>query len=265
MKLFLQVGSNASATYAVEIWTRDTDGTLMEKIGTLTNLDVNDLVDRALNEFTGDIDLAANTPYALVVDIRTVVTESPQQIEWSFTTSSPEDGGSMPGWSIDAYYSRHRDQTAWGTAVTYSSHVMEIHGYAIVFTQSEVDAHTTDPLPAADNPSDIRQEANRHQQLREDGVIPTISVSGCEDGGEAVFTFTRNGGTDENLAFTFSVNSGNTTISMGFGAGNNTREWRAPIGTWVRIEKSYHNYHSGDYIVGTRSAQSSSFSSCPSP
>ena len=171
----------------------------------------------------------------------------------------------MTGWSIaDDVYWRPKDDTDW-QLFTDRSYKMEIHGYAFTqseqseidahstgpLTQSEIDAYSTDPLPAEDNPPEIRQKASRHQQLREDGVLPTISVSGCQDANGAVFTFSRNGPTTENLAFTFSVDGGNTTISMGFGAGNATREWRAPFNTWVKIEKAYHNYHSGDYIVGT--------------
>ena len=195
--------------YTVEIWTRDTDDTLMEKIGTLTN--PSSLVDDALNEFTGDIDLAANTTYALMVDVSGGATRSTTLI--SITSTGAEDGDSMPGWSIADYlYWRDRDETVYSTADHWTkigghSFSMEIYGYATsISTQSQIDAHTTSSLPAP-GPDDWYKEAwdtrdptlrgslereYRYEQLAEDGVLPTLSVSGCKDAdNNAIFTFSR--------------------------------------------------------------------------
>ena len=230
-------------TFTVEIWTTDSDAT---RLGTL--LPPSPLID-GLNGFTGDINLDANTTYSVVVDV-----SNTGDINLNVIFQDGEDPDKAVGWSIADEHCQGDDPhgTVWDYCSYANSFRMEIYGVAIpLFTQSEVDAHSTDPLPEADNPSEIRQEASRHQQLREDGVLPTISVKGCRDGNNAVFTFCRNGPTTENLAFTFSVDGGKTTISMGFGAGNAARKWSTFFNkeVWVKIEKAYHNYHSGDYIV----------------
>ena len=161
---------------------------------------------------------------------------------------------------------------------------------ANIHTQSEINRHRTDPLPSANNgciayimnedgtymldangnkitervdcwwkragPSDTIRREYRDQQLREDGVLPTISVSGCkDDDNNAVFTFRRNGPTDETLAFTFSVSGvGGKRVSAAFGVGKATREWNGGTfgsqGMSVWLEPGWL-YYSGDYIVGT--------------
>ena len=274
VKLFLQTTSSASATYTVEIWTTDGGATLMEKIGTLTH--PSSLTNSALNEFTGDIDLAANTTYALVVDVSQGV--NLDNINMRYTATGTEDGDSMAGWSIaDYFYWREKDATDWNE-IQGSSLIIEIHGYAIFSTQSEIDRHRTSSLPAP-GPDDWYKDAwdtgdptlrgslereHRYEQLVEDRVLPTLSVTGCKDGNNAVFTFSRNAPFTENVSFTFYVSGGDydgSRITTGFGAGNARYEWNG--GTVfgsnyvaVLIEPGWHNADmTGDYIVGTSTAR----------
>ncbi len=112
---------------------------------------------------------------------------------------------------------------------------------------------------------------HRYEELVEDGVLPTISVSGCQDGTDAVFTFSRNGPTTENLSFTFNVSggpNGGKTITTGFGAGNARYEWNGGAfdGGYVTvtIEPGSDSAMTGDFMLGTSSASvNSSSGSCP--
>ena len=75
--------------YTVKIWTTDGGATLTGEIGTLTN--PSELSDGDDNEFTGDIDLAANTTYALVVDV--TGDEDGTNFQLNRTNQPDEDGG----------------------------------------------------------------------------------------------------------------------------------------------------------------------------
>ena len=272
-------------TFAVEIWTTGSDGMLMERIGTLTH--PYSLVSHTLNEFTGDIDLDANTTYALVVDVTAVVTPE-SAVRLQSTWSVNEDSDSVAGWSIsdDSYRTSTYSSTNWDKDLN-EPYRIEIHGYAIpLFTQSEIDAYRT--RQDAPGPDDFGQEAwdtgdptlresvrnlYRHEQLREANVLPTVSVSGCQDGsGNAVFTFSRNGPTTEHLSFVFNVSGGpndGQRIRIGFTTGTASFEWNGgAVGSdkvHVWIDPSWHNDEmSGDFIRGTREATVNSASStCP--
>ena len=194
-----------------------------------------------------------------------------------------------------------------------------------IHTQSEVDDHTTDSPPLGDNActyvrvdisgnpildehgnqitrtgpcpyqkawdtgsetlrSSIRNQY-REGQLRDDGVLPTVSVSGCgidtnEDGfnDRARFTFSRNGPTTEGLSIEFRATSitGNRIWRYekwnseqfqerrisGFRAGNATFTSEQAIGNGthytpkvvVKIVASWQSSMSGDYNVGASSA-----------
>ena len=172
-----------------------------------------------------------------------------------------------------------------------------------IHTQSEIDAHRTDPLPPANNGCTVTyqdDEGNtvtervdcrwketwdtgdptlresirnryRYEQLVEDGVLPTVSVSGCkrttDEGTYAIFTFTRTGPTTENLSFTFNWGGeAEKTITTGFGAGNATTEWNGgslPVG--VSIAPGWNNdTMTSDFELGTSSALvDNSSSACP--
>ena len=201
-----------------------------------------------------------------------------------------------------------------------------------ILTQSEIDAYRIDPLHSADNGCTVGlvdedgnpildengnqitesvdchwkkawdtgsptlrasiEEGHRWEQLREAGVLPTISVSGCgkdtsdpPDGPYDVarFTFSRNGPTTEGLSVQYLVFSytGQTdpeqiykeSVSV-FGAGDATFTRELNIGSGpnnprviVQIVSSLQSSMSGDYIVGTSSAtvyrSTSSSSACP--
>ena len=101
------------------------------------------------------------------------------------------------------------------------------------------------------------ENQHRYGQLSDAGVLPTVSLSGCLSGGNAVFTFSRNGPTDENLSFTFNVRGG-PRITTGFGAGNASYEWNGgavgPDGVEVWLDPGWHNEDmTGDFILGTSS------------
>ncbi len=296
--------------FAVEIWTTDSDGMLDTRLGTLTFPTIS-LNSNAPNKFTGDIDLAANTTYALVVDA--VPNAAAQHIRLRTANSGAEDGGAVAGWSIDEAYSRSDDQSEWEVAS--QPYKIEIHGYEKVLPQSEVDRHPVSPLPSADSgctvtyyedadgnlvdkdraeeegitkvteptecswkkawdtgePSVRESIENRHryEELVEDGVLPTISVSGCRDDNDAVFTFSRTGPPTENLTFSFYANGGDSKITTGFGAGSASFEWRraldSDVSEWrLTIESAWHSAMTGDFMLGTSSASvNSSSGNCP--
>ena len=178
---------------------------------------------------------------------------------------------------------------------------------ANIHTQSEIDAHRTDPLPAPgpddwykeawDAGSENLQKQYREQQLREAGVLPTVSVSGCgidtsdpPDGFNDVarFTFSRNGPRTEVLSVQYRAYSitGNRIWRYGkwnseqfqeggmsgFSAGNATFTSEHNIGNGtdytpkvvVRIAAGWQSSMSGDYNVGTSEATVTRTSSaCP--
>ena len=276
VRLYMNTDFEPEPTFTVEIWTTGSDGTLMELLGTLTHPYS---LETGLNEFTGDIDLDANTTYSVVVDVSE---DGDYRVALSGTNEDPD---SEAGWSINYGYYRFSDQTdGWNFS---SPLAIKIYGYAIpLFTQSEIDAYQT--RQDAPGPDDFGQEAwdtgdptlresvrnlYRHEQLREANVLPTVSVSGCQDGsGNAVFTFSRNGPTTEHLSFVFNVSGGpndGQRIRIGFTTGTASFEWNGgAVGSdkvHVWIDPSWHNDEmSGDFIRGTREATVNSASStCP--
>ena len=161
-----------------------------------------------------------------------------------------------------------------------------------IHTQSEIDRYhgrQTRWTSSGSNQVNLLNVSTRNEQrfqnLQEAGVLPTVSVSGCgkdipdpQDGSfdgtfdVAVFTFTRNGPTDENLSFSFYVYVGTGTnnynkIITGFGAGNSTFQWEKALGSDpVRVEmiEGWHNDMTDDFQLGTSSASvSMSTGACP--
>ena len=260
VKIFLKIDATTLPTFTVEIWTTTRYGAsdaVDTRIGPLDN--PASLTSSGLYEFTGDIDLAASTTYALVVDVEEG--EGGSNIHMSQTASLSEDSGSVVGWSIDDPYQKGKSEanTGW-TKDAGSAYRIEIHGYAILLpaesqsetikSQSEIDRHRTSSLPApgpddwykeawdaggggGESPSPSLEREYRHQQLVEAGVLPILSVSGCRKGNNAVFTFNRTGPTTENLLFTFNSvvdvrppdNDVQRRYSIAFGEDEDTREW----------------------------------------
>ena len=114
--------STPSPIYTVEIWRKGSDGTLTGR-RTLTR--PNTLVD-GWNDFTGNIDLTANTTYAVVMNVSGGGTAG----GWYQTLSENEDSGAEAGWSINLFHLRQRDQTNWLEPSQTFKNRMEIHGYA---------------------------------------------------------------------------------------------------------------------------------------
>ena len=170
-----------------------------------------------------------------------------------------------------------------------------------IHTQSEIDRHRTDPLPSAsacdsERPavdrdgslrfdsngnqimerycwwdkagrSELLETVNRHEQLVEDEVLPTITVSGCLNGNNAIFTFRRTGPTTEGLsfAFNFSRSAGGLRVNTGFGAGNDSFGWNGGAvgsGAGVVIEPGWESSMTGDYNAGASATVTSSTGPC---
>ena len=121
------------------------------------------------------------------------------------------------------------------------------------------------------------QDNWRHEQLKADDVLPTISVSGCKNGNNAVFTFSRVGPATEGLSFSMMVYQGDekgpyddisSTVTTGFLAGSSslTDEWSIPAvnGGKVAVRLISWDYDmTDDYELGTSTALvNSSSSSC---
>ena len=170
-----------------------------------------------------------------------------------------------------------------------------------IHTQSEIDRHRTDPLPAAsacesERPavdrdgnlrfdsngnqimerycwwdkagrSELLETVNRHEQLVADGVLPTISVTGCLNGNNAIFTFRRDGPPDEGLsfAFNFSRSAGGLRVNTGFGAGDDSFTWNGGAvgqGAGVVIEPGWESSMTDDYNAGASATVTSSTGGC---
>ena len=128
VKLQMEQYTDKQVTFTVGIWTTGSDGRLIRRLGTLRH--PSSLAHQALNTFTGNIDLAANTTYALVVDVVGRADGEESEIHMNVTNSGAEDGGSAAGWSIaNTRYQRDNDQTAWELPES-GSYKIEIHGYA---------------------------------------------------------------------------------------------------------------------------------------
>lgn len=319
VKLSMEVYTDKAeeVIFTVEIWTTGSDGRLITRLGTLTRpSSMPRNTNAALYTFTGNIDLEANTTYALVVDAVGRADRAEENIHLDSTNSGAEDSGSAAGWSIaNNLYEKYNDETAWRQR----SRVLriEIHGYENknILTSSEVDRHQVSALPSPNNGCTVTyyvdengdrvnelvpggkeltrredcwwkeawdtgsptlresiENLHRYEELREDNVLPVISVSGCKDGSSnAVFTFSRNGPTTEHLSFTFRVSGGpnsGKSITTGFGAGHASFEWNggefSDGNVKVTIEDGWLSEMTGDFILGTSSAiVNSSSSTCP--
>ena len=287
--LFASGGPTPS--YTVAIWTTtNNNGTvaLDQQIGTLTNPSS---LKTGLNTFKGDIDLDANTVYSLVLD------SSKNSFHYEWRTTAQTGNWPTTGWAIlgSGYWRSALTTNPW-TRLDPGAFLMAIYGLPPLppaSTQSEIDRHSTPSLPLGNSACEtIDENGNvvgrgpcwwqeawdtgdaglresikdewRYEHLREDGVLPTLSISGCRVGTDtARFTITRNDPTDEGLVFSLQV--GDTTITSGFSAGMANSRLEEPIpagGTLTaRLIPGWHNDMNGDYQLGISEATVSSSSS----
>ena len=83
----------------------------------------------------GGIDLRANTPYWVVIDVSTGTNESLVQL----VSINDEDTGGMEGWGIgDGQLQRDNGETEWETEPKLVSLRLEVHGYAKVKAEIEL-------------------------------------------------------------------------------------------------------------------------------
>ena len=271
VELDIYAPTPGSPSYNVEIWTT-TDGSftpgeyLDEKIGTLTK--PSSLSD-GLNTFTGNIELAGNTWYALVLDSLA----DNLNYGWRQTGSSASEAG----WIIHRRADKGWNSNIWGGLTVGSKYRMAIYGYSTLHTQSEIDrGHGRQISYLGRNVLDAsRLNEQRHERLVNAGALPTVSVSSCRVGTDrARFTFSRTGPTDEGLTFSMevsgaSISGGTQTVTTGFSAGSSsfTDGWSLlfPNGNMgavhVKIYPGWHNDMTGDFKLGTSTASVSSSSS----
>ena len=121
------------------------------------------------------------------------------------------------------------------------------------------------------------QDNWRYEEIKDD-VLPTVSVSDCKNGTNAVFTFSRTGPTTEGLSFSMRVYQGDgkgpyddrsSTVTTGFlaGAASLTDQWSIPAVNGgkvaVKLIPGWENDMTDDYELGTSTALvNSSSSSC---
>ena len=153
-------------------------------------------------------------------------------------------------------------------------------GNANIHTQSEINRHGYgSQIPYTSSDAGNRNLV-RFDNLRADGVLPTVSVRGCLEQRPtpdpnnpgttvlafyAAFIFTRNGPTDESLTFSFSAttqagsnNEQSSKVTSGFGAGNDISRWETALSgaNPVRVEliEGWTNDMTGDFQLGTAAA-----------
>ena len=125
VKLYLVTGNKSATSFTVEIWSTNGDA-LVKKLGTLTH--PSSYANQGSNTFTGDVALAADITYAVVVDASSG-NYGVGHVHGDATSESGETG-----WSIaDHSYARTQSRTGTETWDHGSSegvvYKMEVHGY----------------------------------------------------------------------------------------------------------------------------------------
>ncbi len=303
------VSGASPATFVVEIWTTGSDGTLDTQMGTLTNpSSIKDGLNTftgniylvAERTYALVVYIASSTKSHYRLKTTGSFAEGVAEEGWSIADSGYKRANRQSDWQthpqpyrieihghdeemvltqseVDRHPVSPLPSADSGCTVTYYE---DADGNLVDKARAGEEGITkvTEPTECSwkkawdtGEPSvreSIRNQ-HRYEELVEDGVLPTISVSGCRDDNDAVFTFSRTGPPTENLTFSFYANGGDSKITTGFGAGSASFEWRRAFDGdvsewWLTIESAWHSAMTGDFMLGTSSASvSRSSGSCP--